>query len=91
MKPETEAKVTYGAWGLIGGAVIATIIGFGWGGWTTSGTTQKMSDLAVLASRAEICVAQFMRGPEHIARIKQFVATDSYQRPDYIENGGWDK
>ena len=39
MKPETAAKMKYGVWGLICGAVIAMIIGFAWGGWTTSGTT----------------------------------------------------
>jgi hypothetical protein len=38
MKPETAGKVKYGVWGLIVGAVITMIIGFAWGGWTTSGT-----------------------------------------------------
>ena len=32
MTPVTAAKVKYGVWGLIGGAIIAMIIGFGWGG-----------------------------------------------------------
>jgi O-antigen/teichoic acid export membrane protein len=35
MTPVTAAKVKYGVWGLIGGAIIAMIIGFAWGGWTT--------------------------------------------------------
>jgi hypothetical protein len=35
MKPETAGKVKFGVWGLICGAVIAMIIGFAWGGWTT--------------------------------------------------------
>jgi hypothetical protein len=50
MKPETAGKVKYGSWGLVCGAIIAMIIGFGWGGWTTAGTTQKMSDEAILKS-----------------------------------------
>ena len=41
MKPETAGKVKFGVWGLICGAVIAMIIGFGWGGWSTKGTTTK--------------------------------------------------
>jgi hypothetical protein len=49
MKPETAAKIKYGVWGLICGAVIAMIIGFAWGGWTTSGTTQTMTKEAVVA------------------------------------------
>jgi len=91
MKPGTEAKLTYGFWGFVGGAGIAMIVGFNWGGWTTSSTTQKMNQEAVLASRAEICVAQFMNGPNHELNIKEFQGTDSYKRSDLIEKGGWDK
>ena len=49
MKTETQGKIKYGVWGLIVGTVITMIIGFGWGGWTTAATTQKISDEAVLA------------------------------------------
>ena len=41
MKLETAAKIKYGVWGLICGAVIAIIVGFAWGGWTTSSTTKR--------------------------------------------------
>ena len=91
MKPETDAKVTYGFWGFAVGAGVAMTIGFAWGGWTTSGTTQKISDEALLTSRAAICVAQFMKGPNHIVKIKEFQGTESYQRSDLIEKGGWDR
>ena len=74
MKPETAAKTKYGVWGLICGAVIAMIIGFAWGGWTTSGTTQTMTKEAVLASQAAICVAQFLKQPNHEARLKELLA-----------------
>ena len=47
MTPVTAAKVKYGVWGLIGGAIIAMIIGFVWGGWTTTRTTQRQGDEAV--------------------------------------------
>jgi hypothetical protein len=56
MHPITAAKVKYGIWGFIVGALIAMIVGFMWGGWTTMGTAQTMSDEAVLASQAAICV-----------------------------------
>jgi hypothetical protein len=91
MTPETDAKVTYGFWGFVVGAGIAITIGFVWGGWTTSGTTQKMNEEAVLTSRAAICVAQFMNGPNHTMKIKEFQGTESYQRSDLIEKGGWDR
>ena len=88
MKEEMKAKVTYGVWGFIGGAVVAMIIGFVWGGWVTTSTTQKMSGEAVLASQAAICVAQFMKDP---SKLKEFEKVDSYKRYEYIEKGGWDK
>jgi hypothetical protein len=91
MKPETDVKVTYGVWGFFLGAGVAMTIGFGWGGWSTSGTTQKMSEEAVLASRAAICVAQFMNAPDHKAKIKELQKAESYQRSEVIEKGGWDR
>ena len=91
MKPENAAKIKYGVWGLIIGAIIAMIIGFAWGGWTTSGTTQKMSDEAVLASQAAICVAQFMKQPNHEEKLKEFEKVSSWEKAKFIENGGWDK
>ena len=90
MKPETAGKVKFGVWGLIVGAVIAMIIGFAWGGWSTSGTTKTMSEEAVLASQAAICVAQFMKEPNHKEKLKELKETSSYQRADLIEKGGWD-
>jgi hypothetical protein len=91
MKPETAGKVKFGVWGLIFGAVIAAVIGFGWGGWTTAGTTQKMSEEAVLASQAAICVAQFMKEPNHKEKLKELGELDSWKRPDFIEKAGYDK
>jgi hypothetical protein len=52
------------------------IIGFAWGGWTTSGTTQKMSKEAVVESQAgrsaspNLC--QFMKDPSHEEKFKEF-------------------
>ena len=90
MKPETAGKIKYGVWSLIFGAVIAMIIGFAWGGWSTAATTQKISDEAVLASQAAICVAQFMKQPNHEEKLKQLADVSTYQRANFIEKGGWD-
>ena len=91
MKPETVGKVKYGVWGLIVGAVIAMIIGFNWGGWTTKGTTKTMTEDAVLASQAAICVAQFMKEPNHEEKLKELGELDYWKRDKFIEKGGWDK
>ena len=91
MKPETAGKVKYGVWGLICGAIIAIIVGFAWGGWSTAATTQKISEEAVLASQAAICVAQFMKDPNHEQKLKELGELDSWRRGEFIEKGGWDK
>jgi hypothetical protein len=90
MKPETQGKIKYGVLSLIVGAVIAMIIGFAWGGWTTSSTTKTMTEEAVLASQAAICVAQFMTQPNHEEKLKELAEVSSYQRANFIEKGGWD-
>jgi len=91
MKPETAGKVKFGVWGLICGAVVVMIIGFAWGGWTTQSTAQKMSDEAVLANQAAICLAQFMKQPNHEEKLKELGKLDSWKRSEFIEKGGWDK
>jgi hypothetical protein len=46
MKVEMEGKIKFGVWGLVGGAIVAMVVGFSWGGWSTAGATQKISDNA---------------------------------------------
>ena len=91
MKPENAGKIKYGGWGLVCGAIIAMIIGFAWGGWSTAATTQKISEEAVLASQAAICVAQFMKEPSYKDKLKELRELDSWKRGEFIEKGGWDK
>ena len=91
MQLVTTAKVKYGIWGFFIGAMIAIIVGFVWGGWTTMNTAQTMSDEAVFASRAAICVAQFMKQPNHEEKLKEFMDISTWSRAGFIEKGGWDK
>jgi hypothetical protein len=67
------------------------IIGFAWGGWSTSSTTQTMTEEAVLASQAAICVAQFMKESNHEENLKELEKIDAWKRAEFIEKGGWDK
>jgi predicted negative regulator of RcsB-dependent stress response len=91
MKAEMEVKMKFGIGGLICGAVVAMIIGFGWGGWVTASTNQKISGEAVLASQAAICVAQYVKEPNSSEKLKEFAAVESYKRSEYIEKSGLDK
>jgi hypothetical protein len=91
MKPEMKGKATFGFWGLVIGAIVVVTIGFAWGGWVTQSTAHKMSDEAVLASQAAICVAQFVKQPNHEEKLKELGKMDSWKRSEFIGKGGWDK
>ncbi|HSF07179.1 MAG TPA: hypothetical protein VLG10_15455 [Methylomirabilota bacterium] len=91
MKLETAAKIKYGVWGLIGGAVTVMILGFMWGGWMTTATAHGMTQKAVVASQAAICVAQFVKQPNHEQKLKEFGEANSWSRHEFVEKGGWDK
>jgi len=94
METETAGKIKYGILGLVCGGIIAMFIGFNWGGWTTSSTTKAMSEKAVVASKAAICVAQFIKDPNYKENLKAFEKLDSYgmkNTSDYVRKFGWDK
>ena len=91
MKTETKSNIKAGIWGVLGGAVAAIVLGFAWGGWTTSGGSQKATDEALLASRAAICVAQFMKQPDAQAKLSELKDVASYNRYKTIQDEGWDK
>ena len=91
MRVESAAKIKYGVWGLICGAVVAMILGFAWGGWTTAATAHGMSQKAVTASQAAICVAQFVKQPNHESKLKELAEINTWSRAEFIEKGGWDK
>jgi hypothetical protein len=91
MKPETGGKIKFGVWGLICGAVITMIIGFAWGGWTTGGTIRQRTEQTVLATRAAICVAQFIKDPNYKEKLKELKALSSYERSTFIEKGAGTK
>ena len=61
------------------------------GGWTTTGTTKRMGDEAVSATRAAICVAQFLKQPNSQEQLQALEKVSAYQRSTFIEKGGWDK
>jgi hypothetical protein len=41
--------------------------------------------------RAAICVAQFIKQPNHKEKLKELGELSSWRRAEFIEKGGWDK
>ena len=50
-----------------------------------------MSEKAVVSSQAAICVAQFVKQPNHDKKLKEFGDVSSWTRAEFIEKGGWDR
>ncbi len=93
MNHETKEKIKMGAWSAVGGAIIAMIIGFAWGGWVLGSTSlnmgEEMANAAVIDRLTPICVAQFNQDPEKEQKLKEIKALDSWKRDQYVKDQGW--
>ena len=78
------------AWGVIGGAIAAIIIGFSWGGWVTGGTAVDMAatgaETAVVQALTPLCVVKAEQQPEKLVPLKE---ESSYQRDNFVIEAGW--
>lgn len=82
------------AWGFVVGSVVTMIIGFSWGGWTTSGSAERLatnrSTTAVTAALVPVCLEKSKADP---AAAKKLVAlralTSSWDQRDAVLNDGW--
>lgn len=77
-------------WGVVGGAIVAIVIGFAWGGWVTGGTAGKMeaasAEVAVVQALTPLCVTKAERQPEQLVLLKE---ESSYKRDDFVIDAGW--
>jgi hypothetical protein len=78
------------AWGVIGGAIAAIIIGFAWGGWVTGGTAGRMeaasAEAAVVQGFTPLCVVKAEQQPEKLVSLKE---ESSFQRDNFVIEAGW--
>jgi hypothetical protein len=75
-------------------AVGATlIIGFGFAGWVSGGTAQKMVTEAAATARHElataVCVEEFMAEKEAGQRLVKLKDAGWYERSELLVKGGW--
>jgi len=93
MNQENKEKIQTGVWGAVGGAIVAIIIGFAWGGWVLGSNSldmgEEMAQTAVLDRLTPICVAQFNQDPERDKKLIEFKGIDSWKRGEYIRKQGW--
>lgn len=80
--------------GAAAGAVVLAAVGFSsYGGWVSGSTAQQMADEAgndagkqIVAS---LCVKKFAAGPGAMMQLAKLKETKSWERDNFIEDGGW--
>ena len=89
-----RASKTVLFWACAGSVVVATIVGFSWGGWTTGGSAQEMAEESAAQARQElaavVCVDRFMAAPDAGVQLTalQEITTPRAQGK-FVEDGGW--
>jgi type VI protein secretion system component VasK len=83
-----------GIWGAVIGSVLTMIVGFSWGGWTTSTTTNQLAltraDAAVTTALVPICLAQEKMDAAKGKKLGELKAlTSSYDQTDFVMKAGW--
>lgn len=80
-------------WGIAGGAAVAAIVGFTWGGWVTGSKAEadatQRANAAVVVALAPICVEKFQGTAEVAANLAELKKADSWSQGAFIEKGGW--
>jgi hypothetical protein len=81
-------------WACVAAIIATMVVGFGWGGWVTGGTSQALAATAADNARGQlasaICVEKFKAAPDAAAKLAEFKAIpDNYKQRQFIEAGGW--
>ena len=93
MKIQIPIQTKPALWGMAGGAVAMAIVGFTWGGWTTSGKAEAVAleraNDAVVVALAPICADRFRHSADVSANLAAFGKAEAWAKGDFLEKGGW--
>jgi pimeloyl-ACP methyl ester carboxylesterase len=89
-----RAALKPGIWGVIIGSILTMIVGFSWGGWTTSSTAQRQAmveaDAAVTSALVPICLAGKKADVASASKLAELNAiTSSYEQTEFVMKTGW--
>jgi hypothetical protein len=81
-------------WACAGSVVVATIVGFSWGGWVTGGSAREMAEESAAQARHElaavVCVDRFMAAPDAGDQLTALKGMEgAYRQSKFVEDGGW--
>ncbi len=81
--------------GLLLGACITLVIGFGFYDWKTmakgNAQSEKESDRAVINALSAVCVERFKSDVNYQSNLKKLLKVDQFTVGDFMEIGGWSK
>ena len=79
--------------GACGGAAVAMLVGFQWGGWVLGSTAAQAVDDAeqagIVRVLAPICADKFRHSADASANLAALMKADSWKRSDIITKAGW--
>jgi hypothetical protein len=89
-----RASLKPGIWGAIIGGIVTMIVGFGWGGWTTSSTARQQAmsqaDTAVTTALVPICLAGKKADVAYAKKMAELNAiSSSYEQTEFVMKTGW--
>ena len=87
------ASLKPGVWGAVVGSILTMILGFGWGGWTTSRTAHQaaamQADAAVTGALVPIRVAG-EKADVASGKLGELTAiASSYEQTEFVMKAGW--
>jgi hypothetical protein len=88
------ALIKPGIWGAVIGSILTMIVGFSWGGWTTSGSAHqvavKQADAAVTAALVPICLAGEKADVGRVKKLGELTAiASSWEQTEFVMKTGW--
>jgi hypothetical protein len=88
-----RASKTVVFWSCAASIVVTMIVGFSWGGWVTSGTAQRNSDVkveeAVAGRLTPFCVVQVNQDPKKAQKLKELKEISTWEQGEYVKKQGW--
>jgi pimeloyl-ACP methyl ester carboxylesterase len=92
--PQLPPWIKPGLWGAVAGSVLTMIIGFSYGGWTTSSTAARLAkvqaDTAVTTALVPICIAKSKADGAVVKKMGELRAlASSYDQRDFVTKTGW--
>ena len=91
---QVPSSVKPGVWGAVIGSILTMILGFSWGGWTTSSTASqtaiRQADAAVTAVLVPICLEREKADSASSKKLGELKAiTASYEQTEFVMKTGW--